>query len=179
MANISSFMNGANYFITQDGIISKLDSYWDQLREVTNHLENISKNIVKKLFNSFLGSLLFIILIFWLDLGKDFSLIVLSLITLGTIALAVVQITAYLEFVKIKKKGMILYNELSREVEWNYDNNYVEDLPVDERILLSNFLLACELQLNAYVYLSLLALLPFINIAFFVFYYLYMNQYSV
>ena len=90
MANISSFMNGANYFITQDGIISKLDSYWDQLREVTNHLENISKNIVKKLFNSFLGSLLFIILIFWLDLGKDFSLIVLSLITLGTIALAVV-----------------------------------------------------------------------------------------
>ena len=70
---------------------------------------------------------------------------------------------------------MILYNELSREVEWNYDNNYVEDLPVDERILLSNFLLACELQLNAYVYLSLLALLPFINIAFFVFYYLYMN----
>ena len=167
-------MNSANYFLTEDGVISKLDTYWDRLKLLTTKLENTTKNLAKRLFYSLVVSLFLIVIVFWLDFEKPVSLTILALLSLSAITLSVTQLTAFLEFIDLKKKGMIIHNELSRELEFGFEGSLDEEVSVEERIILSNFLLACELPMNSYLYLGLLTLLPIMNIIFFGFYYYYL-----
>ncbi len=166
-------MNSANYFLTENGVISKLDSYWDKLESLTTQLENATKHMAKKLFNSFIGTMLFIVIIFWLNLEYTLGLTLLALVILGAISLAATQLNSFMEFMDLKKKGMILYEELNRELEQGFDELLDEEISVEERIILSNFLLACELPMNTYLYLALLGLLPLISLGLFIFYYLH------
>lgn len=167
-------MNSANYFLTEDGVISRLDTYWDKLSNLTIRLDNTTKNLAKRLFYSLVASLFLIVIVFWLDLERSISLTVLSLFSLLAVTLAVAQLTTFLEFVDLKKRGMILHDELSRELEYGLDSHLEEEVSVEERIILSNFLLSCELPINPYLYLCLLALLPLMHGIFFGFYYLYL-----
>lgn len=166
-------MNNANYFLTKDGVISKLDTYWDRLRDLSIKLEGISKHMVRKLFNSYTGSALLMIVIFWLDMEKSFSLTLLALVVLGSISLIATQVLSYLEFMGLQRKGMIIHDELNQEIEFGFDEDLEEDISVEERILLSNFLLACELPINRILYIALLLVLPLANIACLAFYYFY------
>ena len=167
-------MNSANYFLTEDGVISKLDTFWDRLKILTAKLENTTKNLAKRLFYSLVASLFLIVIVFWLDLGKSISLTALAVLSLSAITLSVAQLTAFLEFIDLKKRGMIIHNELSRELEFGLEGTLDDEVSVEERIILSNFLLACELPMNSYLYLGLLTLLPVMNIIFFGFYYFYL-----
>lgn len=164
-------MNSTNYFLTKDGVISKLDTHWDNLRGITHKLEGISKFSVKKLFNGFTGSILFTIVVVWLGLDKNLTLTFLALISLGSLSLMATQFLTYLEFIEYKKKGIIIFDELSHELEFGYDEE--EDISVDERILLGNFKHASQFPVNRYLYLLFLALLPIINFVFFAFYFFY------
>lgn len=166
-------MNSTNYILTENGVISKLDTYWDKLKIITEDLENLTRNLAKWLFYSFIASMFLIVFIFWLDLDKSVSLVVLSMITLAAISFSISQLISYLEFSELKKKGRILHDELSNELEYGPENS-LEEISVEERIILSNFQLACELPINPFIYLGLLVLLPLVNIVFSVIYYIYL-----
>ena len=166
-------INLANYYLTEDGVISKLDTYWDKLREITFSLEKLTRNMVRFLFNNLTISLLCVILIFWLDWSKTLSIGLLSLVTLGASAWSAFQWSGFLEFNILKKRGMVLYNALSSELEWNEMDYDLEDLPLEERILLSNFHLASQMPLNTFLYLFFVLLAPIINITFLGFFYFY------
>lgn len=164
-------MNEANYILTQDGVINKLSTYWDKLQTLTTQLENASQNMMKHLFISFLGSLVLMIVVFILKLNKDISLIVLIFGIIGVMFFTGVQIIGYLNYLDIRKKGMILYNELSHEAEKDMELHYRDEAPAEERILLGSFLLAAELPIHSFLYLTLLFLVPATHLCFLSFYY--------
>ncbi|NJO00710.1 MAG: hypothetical protein HC880_02600 [Bacteroidia bacterium] len=166
-------MNRANYFLTKDGVISKLDTYWDKLKDLTVQLENLSRPTVQKMFNIYLGSILFTVVILWLELEKNLSITLLALVALGGASLVARQILSFLEFVDLRKKGRVIHDELSHEIEYGYSDEIEEDISVEERILLSNFLLACDFPINQYLYLGLLILLPMLNLGLLLFCYLW------
>ncbi len=167
-------MNSANYFLTKDGVISKLDSYWDQLREHSARLDSLSKPMLRKLFNSFIGSVLIIITLVWLNFEKEVTMILLSLTALGSVSISTSQLLVYLEFLATRKRGLILHDELNTELECSYDDEFDEDISVEERILLSNFQLSCEPPMHPGLYLILLTIYPILNIAFALSYYFYL-----
>jgi hypothetical protein len=166
-------VNSGNYVLTKDGVISKLDSYWDRLQEITHRLDGLSKLMQKKLINSFVGTFLFVIVVFWIEPVFQISLILLALISLGAFSLAAIQLMSFFEFMDLKKKGMVLYQELYHEVEWNAEQEYLEEISLEERILLNNFLLSAEMPISPYLYGSLLALLPLSVLGIFTSYFFY------
>ncbi|NJL14183.1 MAG: hypothetical protein HC913_15015 [Microscillaceae bacterium] len=129
----------------------------------------------KKLVNSFISTFLFLIVIFWLRPDFNLTIVLLLLVALGAVSLAAMQWATFLEFLNLKKKGLILYRELSRELEWSRTQDYIEDVSVEERILLNNFLLATEMPLHPYLHGFLLLLLPLGSIGLFCYYY-FLNQ---
>jgi hypothetical protein len=168
-------MNITNYYLTEDGIINRLDTYWDKLKDLTNKMEDLSKNVLRYLFGSFSVGLLMVSLIFWLDLPRQSSLIFLSLISLIVLSVALLQFANYLELRAVKKRGYILYKELSKEFDQYYSYDDFDEMPVEEKIILNNFLLACELPINHYLYLSLLTLMPIVHFSLFLFYYFWLR----
>lgn len=168
-------MNITNYYLTEEGIINRLETYWDKLRDLTNQMEDLSKNVLRYLFGSFSMGLFVVSLIFWLDLPRQSSLVFLSLISLIILSLALLQFANYLELRAVKKRGYILYKELSREFDQHYSLDEYEEMPVEEKIILNNFLLACELPINHYLYLTLLILMPLVHFGLFLFYYFWLK----
>jgi hypothetical protein len=159
-----------NYCLTPDGVINKLDTYWDKLRDITEDLEDLTKNTVRKLLNFYCGCLLGILPVFALKPSKTLGVIVMLFLVVCTVSFVAIQFANYLEFRILRKRGVLLYRELGRELESEY---YEEEAPFEERILLNGFRLATHLPINQYFYLVLLFLLPLITGGLFGFYYLY------
>lgn len=166
-------MKIANYYLTEHGVIDKLATYWDQLRDYTEALERISQPMMYRLFANFSTTSLLTIVVFWLNLERRIALILLALLVLGGFSMMLVQALRYLDFIDTRRKGQILYHELAYELDNDVDYESREDLAVEERILLSNFELACELPIPAGLYLFLMAVTPIFNITFFSLYYLF------
>jgi hypothetical protein len=168
-------MNTANYYLSQDGVINRLDTYWDKLRALTEEMENLTRNISRILFGSISVSMLFALVIFWLKIDKNLGLILLSLGALGAFTASLMQLATYFDFREKRKRGQVLYQELQREFELMlaYDTN--EGFPVEEKILLNNFLLAAELPITQSLYIALLAFLPLLNLGFWAGYYIWVK----
>lgn len=156
--------NSANYVLTKDGVISKLDYYWDKLQMITLRLEALSSVMQKKLLYSYLASGLLVGLIYFSNLQAWVSLISFALVCLSTFSLSMVQVIRFLEFLDLKKKGFVLHQELEQEAMWNAKSNYFEDTSIEERIWLNNFLLASKTPIPIYLYAVLVSLLPLLTV---------------
>lgn len=164
-------VNSGNYVLTKDGVINKLDSYWDRLQNITHKLDGLSRLMQKKLFNSFAAVFLFLIVVFWAAPSFQMTLILLALISLCAFSLTAIQLMSFFEFLGLKEKGMILYQELYHEVEWNAEFEYLEEVSLEERILLNNFIASTKMPIPAYLYVTILILLPLISLGVFAFYF--------
>jgi hypothetical protein len=166
-------MNIANYYLSQDGVINRLDTYWDKLRVLTEEMEILTRNISRILFGSISLSMLFALVIFWLKIDKNLGLILLSLGALGAFTASLMQLATYFDFREKRKRGLVLYQELQREFDLMLTYDTGEGFPVEEKILLNNFLLAAELPITQSLYVGLLICLPILNIGFWGAYYLW------
>jgi heme/copper-type cytochrome/quinol oxidase subunit 4 len=157
-------MNLTNYIVTSEGIISKLDTYWDKLRRITVELETLSKNTARKLF-SFYGGVFFALLpVLLLKPSRTVGVLILTFMVVSAVCFVAIQLANFLEFNTLRKQGNLLARELSREIEVEYMHE--DEAPFEERIILSSFQLATHLPINQYLYLLLLCLLPLITGAF-------------
>lgn len=166
-------VNSGNYVLTKDGVINKLSSYWDKLQDITHKLDGLSRLMQKKLFNSFAAVFLFTIVAFWASPSFQTTLILLSLIGLSAFSLTALQLMSFFEFLDLKKKGMILYQELYHEVEWNAEFEYLEEVSLEERILLNNFMASSKMPIPTYLYVTILVLLPLSSLGILTFYFFY------
>ncbi|WP_299459251.1 hypothetical protein [uncultured Microscilla sp.] len=140
-----------NYILTEDGVINKIDSYWEELNELSDKQERLGRDLLKKLFGHFSLSLVAVISVLWVNVPHSYGVIALAVVSLATLASTIVQINTYVAFVRNKKHGMILYQELSQQIVHNYENS------LERRVTLSKFLLSCTLPLHPYLYMFLLA----------------------
>ncbi len=163
--------NSGNYVLTKDGVISKLDCYWDKLQVITVRLEALSGVMQKKLLYSYLASGLLVGLVYFTNLEAVVSLLALGLVCLSSFSMAMAQIIRFLEFLDLKKKGLVLYQELEQEVVWNLENEYLEDISIEDRISLNSFLLAAQMPIPPYLYAALVSLLPLITLFCAIFYF--------
>lgn len=139
-----------NYILTEDGVINKIDSYWEELNELSDQQEKLGRDLLKKLFGHFSLSLVIVISVLWTNIPHTYGVVILALISVATLISAISQINVYVAFVRNKKHGMILYKELSQQIVHNYENS------LERRVTLSKFLLSCTLPLHPYLYVFLL-----------------------
>lgn len=139
-----------NYILTEDGVINKIDSYWEELNELSDQQEKLGRDLLKKLFGHFSLSLVIVISVLWTNIPHTYGIVILALISVATLISAISQINIYVAFVRNKKHGMILYKELSQQIVHNYENS------LERRVTLSKFLLSCTLPLHPYLYVFLL-----------------------
>lgn len=139
-----------NYILTEDGVIDKIDSYWEELNDLSDKQEKLGRDLLKKLFGHFSLGLVMVISVLWTNIPHNYGIITLVLVSLATIASAISQVNTYVAFVRNKKHGMILYQELSQQIVHNYENS------LERRVTLSKFLLSCTLPLHPYLYVFLL-----------------------
>jgi len=142
--------DNANYILTEDGVINKIDSYWEELNDLSDKQEKLGRDLLKKLFGHFALSLVIVISVLWTNIPHLYGVIVLGIISVATIASSITQVNIYVAFVRNKKHGMILYQELSQQIVHNYENS------LERRVTLSKFLLSCTLPLHPYLYVFLL-----------------------
>lgn len=164
-------INLDNYYLTETGVINKLDTHWDKLHSITSDLEKLSNKMIRTLFNNLTISLLMIIFIFWIDMEKTVSLLSLGFVVICSVLWSAYQLTTYWEFGLFKERGKLLYKELVHELELSETLHFDYDLPLEERILLNNFILASEAPLNPVLYFIFTALAPITAIGFMSFYY--------
>ncbi|MCU0448108.1 MAG: hypothetical protein MUE85_24670 [Microscillaceae bacterium] len=166
-------MNTANYYLSQDGVINRLETYWDKLRSLTQEMDSLTRHISRVLFGSISVSMLFALIIFWLKIDKNLGLILLSLGALGAFTASLMQLATYLEFREKRKRGQVIYQELQREFDLMLIYDEGEGFPVEEKIVLNNFLLASELPITQSLYITLLVFLPILNLGFWAAYYVW------
>lgn len=162
--------NPSNYYLTQDGVISKIDSYWDKLRDNTFELESISRYTFRRLAQIFAGSVLGILPVIWLSPHKVVGMLILVGVLIISLLLTGIQLVLLWEFQAIKKRGKILYDALKLETQREYYEE--EDVPIDERVLLTHFELASRFPIHPFLYISILSILVSVNTLFLWTYYL-------
>lgn len=164
-------LNTTNYYLTEHGVINRQDTFWDNLQLITSKLEHITQNMVKTLFYIFAVSMFSTVLTLWFNLERSLSILLLGLIVIFVVLAVIKSYLTFLSFFEIRKKGMILYDELGKELDKEAQIRIDDEAPLEERIILGNFMIAGELPVNKGIYLMLLALLPFINLTFLILYY--------
>lgn len=157
-----------NYILTEDGVINKIDSYWEELNELSDKQERLGRDLLKKLFGHFSLGLVAVISVLWTNIPHLYGVVILAVVSLATLASAIAQINDYVAFVRNKKHGMILYQELSQQIVHNYENS------LERRVTLSKFLLSCTLPLHPFLYMFLLVSFFLVIIGSTVFYNFYL-----
>ena len=153
--------NPSNYYLTQDGVISKIDSYWDKLRSNTEELEANSRYTFRRLAHIFAGSILGILPVLWLSPDKLLGMLILVGVLIVSLILTGIQLVLLWEFQAIKKRGKMLYDALKLETQREHFEE--EDVPIDERVLLTHFVLASRFPIHPFFYLAILSTLVGIN----------------
>ena len=161
--------DNANYILTENGVINKIDSYWEELNDLSDKQEKLGRDLLKKLFGHFSLSLIIVISVLWTGIPHLYGVIILAVISLATIVSSISQINIFVAFVRNKKHGMILYKELSQQIVHNYENS------LERRVTLSKFLLACTLPLHPYLYVFLLGSFFSVIIGSTIFYNFFLN----
>jgi len=149
--------NPANYYLTQDGVINKTETYWDKLRDVSDELDIMSQYTFRRLVNTICGSLVGILPVCCLSPTKTISLFILVGVLAASLLLCTIQFIVLWEFHALKKRGAILYEALRIETEREYFEE--EDVPTEERILLNHYTLSARFPINPFLYSILLLLL--------------------
>jgi hypothetical protein len=163
--------NPSNYYLTSDGVISKIDSYWDKLSDNIEELENISEHTFRRLARIFAGCVMGTLPVFWLTPHKMVGLLILVSVMVVSIILSGVQVVLLWEFQSLKKRGVMLHEALKIETQ----NEYFEeqDVPLDERVLLKHFEIAARFPIHPFLYLVILSGLVGLNTLFLWAYYLH------
>lgn len=162
--------NPSNYYLTPDGVISKIDTYWDKLRDNIEELESISQYTFRRLAYTFAGSVMGIVPVLWLVPDKMVGMLILVGVLVASAILAGIQLMFLWEFQTTKKRGKMWYEALKLETEREYFEE--EDVPLDERVLLKHFELACHFPIHPILYLLVLSILVSVNTLFLWGYYL-------
>ena len=150
--------NPANYYLTQDGVISKIDTYWDRLRDTSEELDVMTRYTFRRLINVFCGSVMGILPVLWLSPSKPLGMFILVGVLSISMLLAAIQLVALWEFQAVKKRGKIIFDALKAEIEREYFEE--EDMPLEERIFLNHYLLSSRFPIHPFLYcLMLLALI--------------------
>jgi hypothetical protein len=163
--------NPSNYYLTQDGVISKIDTYWDKLSEASEDLESASRYVFRRLINSFAGSTMGVLPVFWLSPSKTIGMFALVAVLVMSLFATGVQWVVWYEFQSLKTRSLILYEALKLEMSREYFEE--EDIPLEERILLNQFALSARFPVHGLLYMFLLVLLPSINASLMYLYYFY------
>ncbi len=163
--------NPANYYLTQDGVISKIDSYWDKLREVAEELDSMTQYTFRRLTNAICISLLGILPVLWLSPTKVLGMFILVGGLCVSLLLSAVQLVGLWEFQDQKKRGKILFEALKIEMQREYFE--VEDMHLEERILLNHYTLSARFPIPPFFYVSILTALVGCNGALLWSYYFY------
>jgi hypothetical protein len=163
--------NPSNYYLTQDGVISKIDTYWDKLREASEELEAMSRYTFRRLVNVFAGSAMGILPVLWLAPTKALGMFILVGVLIISMLLVGIQFVILYEFHALRKRNNVLYEALRIEVSREYFEE--EDIPLEERILLHQYALCSRFPIHSALYSFLLFLLVCINSSFLYLYHIY------
>lgn len=164
-------INIANYCITEDGVISRLTTYWDELKEATNEMERLSSVLPQRSFNILSINMIGVLLVYWFKFSDSIALLSLSVISLLAFWGVLWLISQYLKFKRLCKKTNILYQELWEDYQYSYQDVPTYEIPADEKIILQQYQLTKEFLMPNFVFFLILLMIISLNTFFFVFYY--------
>ncbi|TAE48185.1 MAG: hypothetical protein EAZ44_07860 [Cytophagia bacterium] len=164
-------INIANYCITEDGIISRLTTYWDDLKEATNQMEKLSSVLPQRSFNILSLNMISVLLIYWFKLSDSMTLFSLSVVTLLAFWGVLSLLSQYLKFIRLCKKTKILYQELWENYQYSYQDVPVYEIPAEEKIILQQYQLTKEFLMPTFIFFLILLMIIGLNAFFFLFYY--------
>jgi hypothetical protein len=164
-------INIENYCLTQDGVISKLTTYWDELKEATLQIDKLSSYLLQRAFNLLSINMLSMLIIFWLRLPFSQTVLILSFISFGGLWGVLVLISQYLRFKRLRKKTDILYNELYDVFKYTYQDAPIHEVSTEERLILQNYQVVMHFLIPPAIFFFILGMIVALNIFFFCFYY--------
>ncbi len=167
-------INIANYCITEDGIISRLTNYWDELRDSTDLMEKISSALPQKAFNILSINMIAVLFIYWFQFSRYISLFSLSIVTVFAFWGVLFLVSEYLKFHRLCKKTEVLYQELWEVYQYTYQDAPSYEVSAEEKIILQQYLIAKEFLMPKFVFSLILLMIVALN-GFFYFFYHYNN----
>lgn len=164
-------INISNYCITEDGIVSRLTTYWDALKDSTSLMEKISSALPQKAFNILSINMIAVLLIYWFQFSHHISLFSLSIVAMFAFWGVLFLVSEYLKFHRLCKKTDILYQELWEDYQYTYDDVPSYEIPAEEKIILQQYLIAKEFLMPKFVFFLILLMILALNAFFYAFYY--------